>query len=242
MNILNSASESKLKSNLFKFPVAKSEPASRNSSQNKKTLKVIKRASCELNIETEDYLLENEGDIRSFLKSPKSVSSVRFNDKGKVIPYTFVGPKNLFENPETIPKITKKPTFSTPSSPNSVGFSRLMPLVRKQVTIKIDHERRFQERMNEIDEAHKKDLEMEREKLKNLNLEQKYIMSKEQRALKKYQQTARDWEKIDTALCKKVKKPREELLQSRAFEYREKLEELEVIDKAKSVDASNRYY
>ncbi|CAG9318275.1 unnamed protein product [Blepharisma stoltei] len=216
-------------------------PQSRSAVKFGKTIKVVKKIPQTLTMD-DDFLLESEGDIRAFLKTskPPAAINLRYNDKGKIVPYSIVGSPTLFESQTNAPKYSPPPTYSLPSSP--LGYLKFgFPLVRKQL-LKIDHEKKFKDKLIQINETHKNNRVKEKEMLRTMNLDQRLDVTKEQRALKLFQKTQEKWDQIDRGLCKRIKKPREDLLPSRAYEYREKLEELDIIDKVKSSEVPNKYH
>ncbi|CAG9333481.1 unnamed protein product [Blepharisma stoltei] len=221
-----------------------SEPPriSRNTVEFGKKVRLIKKIPEKIKTYEEDFLLEKEGDIRSFFDEANSPGTpgVRYNDKGKIIPYSIIGPASLFENQPNVPKYSPLPSYSLPSSPLGI-FKFGFPLVRKQL-LKIDHEKKFKDRLAQIEEVKKSSKAKEKETLKALSLEEKIKITKEQRALRQFQRMQEKWDHIDEGLCKRIQKHKEELLPTRACEYREKLEELDIIDKVRSLDKSNKYH
>ena len=136
-----------------------------------------KVSKIQLKLEDEiDYMLETQGDVKNFLRSPCPPSFDLKYENGKPVSRNFIGSSSLFTSKTTEQLNSKTPIkkFSIDSTKNSVRQSMALN--------KIDHKARFTEVMQKISEAKERAQKEEREKTKRLSELELFFDSKSAKA------------------------------------------------------------
>jgi len=189
-----------------------------------KTVKVAKRLKGNNGVPPpgtleEDFILEHEGNPTDFLTKTSQVSNPEpvFDDTGKIIPWKVVGPTDVIEK-------YAKEKYPTPTPKTSKLLEqRGFP---KPKSTKV----RYEERLNQI--YSREALTSQRPKRRRKILFGKDIREDQQeKCLQNYQDTLKRWSGISAHLSRKVKKGEEELAFNRVYEYRDKKETRELLDK-----------
>ncbi|CAG9330452.1 unnamed protein product [Blepharisma stoltei] len=177
----------------------------------------------------EDFALEHEGDVTSFLQekipsTPKKSFFPKFDNKGNLLAYSVIGPTKLFTNP-------KSNGPSTPEKTNGKGLSKTSTRLNFNTRDHTNYEEKFKERLLEIENNSKLESTTGAKKLSSMIIYDKIRQGREQRILNHYNEVQNEWNLLEKKLSSKAKKKPGDLLFNRATEYREKLEELDEIDR-----------
>lgn len=153
-----------------------------------KNLKIIKRirstdASFE-NLEAieEDFVLENEGDIKAFLRD-KSINFVnkkftpKYDSKGKIMAHSIIGSTKMFTTPKSNNWPTNQIKVSNPT------LNRTMSHMSMNSKEPINYDEKFKDRLKEIEKNSKIDISKEEKIMSSLNLYDKLRRGREQRIL-----------------------------------------------------------
>ncbi|CAG9314134.1 unnamed protein product [Blepharisma stoltei] len=177
----------------------------------------------------EDFTLEREGDITSFLKeksptTPQINFTPKFDINGNLLQYSVIGPVKLFTTP-------KSNDSWTPIKPNQQSLNRTATNLNFSNRDNTNYQEKFKERLIEIENNSKLELSTDVKKASSMILYDRIRKGREERKLKQYDAIQNEWKLIEKGLSFKSKKKMQDLMPNRAFEYREKLEELEELDR-----------
>lgn len=218
----------------------------------KKVVKVVKSLHQSVNEENlessydSELLLESLEDTSLYFKEkdPKTGklvipdSSFRYDAKGNILPYSFVGSTSMFKDlalsPKSLDKLAAIPTSQNSSSEHRI--STLEVLKRANVIRYIDPVQILNSKLKQIEEGKAKEEKLEQKQIQNMRTGERIIFERQKKVLEKYSKTTSQWNHIQENLSNRTHKSKENLAFNRGYEYRERIESWDIIDRGISND------
>ncbi|KAJ3402860.1 hypothetical protein HDU80_004705 [Chytriomyces hyalinus] len=191
-----------------------------SASDGKKTILVAKQVPPDYMGEEPEYTHPGKKPVPLSLilnktRGPKKEKS------GKIIEYTVLGDAGDFEEMEE--ELGEKPvsTEDAPAAIDPTEEARIADVRRAEI-----------EKEAKLKEVHERE-QLERKRwLERLYIFQKYREVREEHALRNWKRHSRQWARVERTLTKTSKKDKSELLMARLGEFREKIEERDLIYEA----------
>ena len=235
-----------------------------NQSESRRTkkIKIARRVSIDPLIQgpipgslEEDFLLEAQGDPKSFLKVtfPEAQEvpdfGPRYYQEGRLVPYSVVGSADLFEKLHSAEVKTGvvEEKGQQEQGTGSGGSRRtiLMSLRKVNKSPSETPEQRFQLKQTRIEEGKRRDAQEESSRVHNLPPGLRLLEDRQRKCLKEFEHAQRDWNQLAASLSNRTGKSKDALVQNQLQEYREKLEALDSLDRGVPVEekaGSNGWY
>lgn len=220
-------------------------------SKKKKVVKVIKslhrsRISDEQDMSHDsDMLLESLEDPSLFFKEkdPKTgryitpQSSIQ-DSQGNILPYSYVGSLASFKKASITPRAlqTLSTVPSTQMNQNGHRTPTLEVLKRANMMRYIDPSVIVNNKLKQIEEGIAKGEKLEKQQIQNMRTGERIVLERQKKVLEKYSKTSSQWNRIQDHLSTRTHKSKENLAFNRLFDYRERIESWDVIDRGISND------
>lgn len=225
-----------------------------NTSETRRTrkIKLAKKVSIDPLVEgpipgslEEDFLLENNNDHKAFLKvSLPDIPDVadfgpRYYQEGRLVPHSVIGAADLFEKQHAAEmkagaaEEKAQPDPGTEVSPRRTMF---MSLRKVSKTPSETPEQKFQLKQQKIEEGRRRDTQEESTRLQSLPVGVRLIEDRQRKCLKEFEHAQKDWEQLGHNFAQRTGKSRDSLVVNQLQDYRERLEAMEQLDRAVSME------
>jgi hypothetical protein len=202
-----------------------------------RTYKVLKRRVVEDRtdkVETpieDDFLLETTGNEAEFLNSRGRFATYdpsRFKAKA----WDIVGSKEGFEKYRlSLNKTTNIQQINKKVSPICSKCSSRI-LKKQSISPKENYEESFINKLRQVEESRLREKHENRRKITNLTVGDRLSAQRQAKVLESFEETNRTWEKIQDSFATRLNRPPENLAFNRGRSHREKLEDIEFIEKS----------
>jgi len=191
----------------------------------------------------EDFLLESQGDPKSFLKvtlpeAPEAPDfGPRYYQEGRLVPYSVVGAADLFEklhSAEVKAGAAEEKGRQEPGGEGSTRRAMFMSLRKISKTPSETPDQRFQLKQTRIEEGKRIDAQYESARLHSLPPGMRLIEDRQRKCLKEFEHAQKDWNLLAANLSSRTGRSKDTLVHNQIQEFRERLEALESLDRAVS--------
>jgi hypothetical protein len=192
----------------------------------------------------DDFVLENEADPRAFLRvsMPESQDALfgpRYYAEGKLVPYSVVGPADMFEKQHTADMKSHTVEEKSRTDLNSDSSNRRTVFMAARKPVKVPTStpgQSLQVKLQKIEEGKKKDAALEAQRTSALPIGMKIVEDRQKRCLRQFADTNRAWTALSQGLAQRTGKPAAALMQNQAQTFRERIEEMDYLDRAVSAE------
>lgn len=183
----------------------------------------------------EDLLLEN-GNAADFLSVDQlneDEFAPRFDSSGHVIESSVIGPAHLFENKykeafQILGSESSKPELSISTTARKPLFNSS----KRAASAPEDPVQVYENKLRRIEEGAQLEERRRLEYIEGLPTGLRIIEERQSKILEKFDAATKQWEKYSGELAARVGKTTGQLVVTRAQEYREKVEEMDFLDRA----------
>jgi hypothetical protein len=190
----------------------------------------------------EDFLLESGGDPKSFLTVKDEDFGPRYAAEGKLIPYSIIGPSDAFERQSVADAKTQAVEDKAASSQEEAAAARRFRTLRKVKTPGLTSQEQFQQKVTRVEEGKNQEKLTEKARLRNLPTGLKLIEERQNKCLKGYARMQSYWTFVSDHLAARSGKDPDYLVFSQIQDFREKIEELDYLDRAISSEEKAGIY
>ena len=186
----------------------------------------------------DDFVLENEPDARAFLRvalpdSQEAFLGPRYQAEGKLVPYSIIGPVDLFEKQHTSDMKTGVISEDKSKTDRRAVFIGIRKPMKPPTTTP---EQNLQGKLLKIEEGKRKDAEVEAKRKATLPLGVRIVEDRQKRCLQQFERTTRSWTALSSGLSHRVGKSPSSLLHNQAQTFRERIEDMDYLDRAVSAE------
>jgi hypothetical protein len=164
--------------------------------------------------------------------------SVKQDSQGNIPPYSYVGSLESFKKVSVTPKALQ--TLSTVPSTQINSSEHRIPtlevLKRANMMRYIDPTVIVNNKLKRIEEGIARGEMLEKQQIQNMRRGERIILERQKKVLEKYKKTSSQWNRIQEHLSVRTQKSKENLAFNRLFDYRERIESWDVIDRGISND------
>ncbi|OMJ90229.1 hypothetical protein SteCoe_7427 [Stentor coeruleus] len=153
-----------------------------------------------------DYILEQEGDIKNFLKSKYKISCPKYNQFGEIISHSVIGPTSLF----------KTSSKNLQSSAKKPGNNSKVKKKEGEVNPNI----RYKEILSQLSELKNSSISTNPNNTSKISDNKKFPADRQGIVLKNFQRTVNYWKNLEKKLATKSKRNNtKEVLYTRSSSY-----------------------
>ena len=192
----------------------------------------------------EDFLLETGGDPKTFLRTSEEDPDLgpRYAPEGRLIPYTVVGSPEAFEKQSAADLKQRAMEEKTNPMQEDALAARRYRTLRKAKTPRLTPQEQLEKKLKFIEEGKVTELIREKDRLRNLPVGLRLIEERQEKCLKGYARMQSYWDSVSTRLATRSGKEPFLLLFTRMQDFREKIEELDYLDRAISSEEKAGVY
>jgi hypothetical protein len=198
--------------------------------------KVLKVSDEPLPGSLEDDLLLENGSAADFLclePTDEEEFAPKFDSNGRVYESSVIGPADLFEskykeNFQQLSSASSKPELSiNPTTTRKPLFNTKRATSAPEDPIMV-----YENKMKRIEEGSRLEERLRQEYVEGLPNGLRILEERQSKILEKFEASTKRWEKYSAELAARVGKDPSQLVVTRAQEYREKVEEMDFLDRA----------
>ncbi|OMJ88951.1 hypothetical protein SteCoe_8958 [Stentor coeruleus] len=167
-----------------------------------------------------DLQLETGNPLEFLKEQEDAMESMGYIKRDSVSRHSSVGSARIIE--------MHKERFDMPSSSSLRRDTLRRRITARHAFVKVvDYEIQLQTQINDIHQRITQDIEQHTKKVKKLTVNNKISYLKQQKSLRNFEKTQKNWSKIQSGLTKKIKKPIQELLcnKSKLVDFKEEIKD-----------------
>jgi len=192
----------------------------------------------------DDFRLEGEADPRAFLRvsvpeSQDALFGPRYYAEGKLVPHSVIGPADMFEKQHTADMKSHTVEDKSRTDLNSDSSHRRTVFMAARKPVKQPTStpgQSLQGKLLKIEEGKRKDADLEAQRVGALPIGVKIVEERQRRCLRQFADTNRAWASLSQGLAHRTGKPASALMQNQAQTFRERIEEMDYLDRAVSAE------
>lgn len=186
----------------------------------------------------EDFLLESGGDLKTFLKGNEDEAGPRYAPEGRLIPYSVVGSPEAFEKLNAADIKAQEKTNPSQDEPTTRRYRTL----RKVKTPGLTPQEKLQRKLRQIEEGKVAEAQTEELRLSSLPVGLRLVEERQRKCLRGFARMQAYWNSVSERLLARTGKQAYPLLIARLQDFREKIEELDYLDRAISSEEKAGVY
>jgi len=186
----------------------------------------------------EDFLLEAGGDMKAFLKGEEDEAGPRYAPEGRLIPYSIVGSPEAFEKLNAADIKAQEKANPSQDEPATRRYRTL----RKVKTPGLTPQEKLQRKLKQVEEGKASEAQTEEERLSVLPVGLRLLEERQRKCLRGFARMQMYWNSVSERLLARTGKQAYPLLLARLQDFREKIEELDYLDRAISSEEKAGVY
>lgn len=187
----------------------------------------------------EDFLLESGGDVKTFWRGEdEEEPGPRYAPEGRLIPYSVIGSPEAFEKLNAAD--IKAQEKANPSQDETT--TRRYRTLRKVKTPGLTPQEKMQRKLQQIEEGKAAEAQAEELRLSALPVGLRLMEERQRKCLRGFTRMQAYWSGISDRLLARTGKQNSPLLLASLQDFREKIEELDYLDRAISSDEKAGVY